>query len=812
MIKKVHLLCNAHIDPIWQWEWEEGATCALSTFQSAANLLDEFDYKFNHNEVLLYKYTEEYAPSLFEDIKRKIEAGKWNIMGGWYVQPDCLMPCGEAIVRQIQTGKQYFLDKFNCFSKTAINFDPFGHSRGIVQIVKKCGQENYVFMRPLNWFTDPKKYQLPLPAEEFLWEGYDGSVIKATRCSTYSSGLGESVNKIKNDIANLKDYDVILSTWGVGNHGGGPSRKDLEDIANFINENKNIEIIHSTPDAYFADINPTTVWDKSLISCMVGCYTSMVNLKQKYRALENEILFTEKICSIASLKGCIDYPEKDIRLAVEDMLNVEFHDVLSGTTIKAGEENALDYIGHAMHILNQARAKAFFGLIKGEAPAKEGEYFFYVFNPKTFASEQLVEAEACFLTPTDFDQNNYLVIDVYNESGELLTSQTIKEESSICIQWRKRFVFKARLNPLGLTKFIAKYHVIPSKDIVKPFNQDINFDNGVKKLKISSKTGLIESLSFNGKEVSLGKLFEINVYEDYEDPWGMNYSYVGWNITPMSLMKKPHGIFDKLQSIEVIEDGDVYLGVECFFEHNDSSARILYKIYKHGLDIDVQVDVFPGETNKAYKLHLPLKGKDFSGEQMFGFERLYEDGKECIAHNYLTLKQDDGSYLQLITPSTFGCSYKDNTVMVTLLRSATYCAHPTYFGPVVPKNTYLKKIDSGMRSFNFRLTVAKEEELKKNADMFIEKPYCLNVFPTKDEKKDNGFDITTSNPNVNVVTIKKGDQINGYIIRMQNNTSLNQINTLNFGNKSISLCFTKYEVKTVLFDGDELKEIEEMLI
>ena len=170
MSKKVHLLCNAHIDQIWQWEWEEGASCALSTFQSAANLLNDFDYKFNHNEVVLYKYTEQYAPFLFEDIKAKAKQGKWNVMGGWYLQPDCLMPCGEAIVRQIQTGKQYFLEKFNQYSKTAVNFDPFGHSRGLVQIIKKCGQENYIFMRPLNWFVDPKKYQLELPKEEFLWE------------------------------------------------------------------------------------------------------------------------------------------------------------------------------------------------------------------------------------------------------------------------------------------------------------------------------------------------------------------------------------------------------------------------------------------------------------------------------------------------------------------------------------------------------------------------------------------------------------------------------------------------------------------
>lgn len=813
MAKKVYLLCNAHIDPIWQWEWEEGASCALSTFQSAANLLEEFDYKFNHNEVVLYKYTEEYAPTLFSDIQQKIKEGKWNIMGGWYLQPDCLMPSGEAIVRQIQTGKQYFLDKFNQFPKTAINFDPFGHSRGLVQIIKKCGQENYIFMRPYNWFVDPKKYQLELPKEEFLWEGYDGSVIKATRCSSYGTGLGFAVEKIKKDIDNLKDYDVILSTWGVGNHGGGPSRKDLKDIENFINENKDLQIVHSTADEYFDNIQPTTKWDKSLISCMVGCYTSMVELKQKYRNLEKEVFFTEKISSIASLKGCINYPSNEIKEAVEDMLNVEFHDVLAGTTIKAGEDNALDYIGHAMHLLNQARAKAYFGLLKGEEPAKEGDYFFYVFNPKAYTCEQLVEAEACFSMPADFDNNKYYaIIDIYDEKGCLLTSQTIKEESNIGFQWRKRVIFNAKLKPLGMTKFIAKFHPVLKTDLCKEYNKDIFFENDVKKLKISKETGLIEYLFFNGKKVSLGNLFEINVYQDYEDPWGMNYRYVGIDPSPMKLCQNPHGVFKTLKSIEIIEDGDIYLGVECFFELDNSQARILYKIYKQGTDIDVHVDLFPGDINKAYKLHLPLIGKEFSGEEMFGFEKLYENGDECVAHNYLTLKQDDNSYIQLITPSTYGSSYKNNNMMVTLLRSATYCAHPVYGAPIVPENIYLKKIDSGMRSFDFRLTISKEEELKKKADLFIEKPYCLNVFPTKDEKADNGFEINIDNSNINLVTIKKGDQIDGYVIRMQNNSSIPQNATLQFGQKTILLKFNKYEVKTIIYKDNKLKESSEMLI
>ena len=83
--KKIHMICNAHIDPIWQWDWPQGASVTLSTFYSAVKLCYEFDYIFCHNELTVYKYIEEYAPALFEEIKSLVKAGKWHIMGDCYV-------------------------------------------------------------------------------------------------------------------------------------------------------------------------------------------------------------------------------------------------------------------------------------------------------------------------------------------------------------------------------------------------------------------------------------------------------------------------------------------------------------------------------------------------------------------------------------------------------------------------------------------------------------------------------------------------------------------------------------------------------
>jgi len=101
-------------DPVWLWQWEEGAAEALSTFRTAADFCETYEgFVFNHNEALLYEYIEEYDPRLFQRIGKLAAQGKWHIMGGWYLQPDCNMPAGESFVRQILHGHYYFLDKFH---------------------------------------------------------------------------------------------------------------------------------------------------------------------------------------------------------------------------------------------------------------------------------------------------------------------------------------------------------------------------------------------------------------------------------------------------------------------------------------------------------------------------------------------------------------------------------------------------------------------------------------------------------------------------------------------------------------------------
>lgn len=807
-MKKLHLICNAHIDPIWQWEWAEGMSAALSTFQSAANLLGEFDYVFCHNESSLYKYTEKYAPALFSKMQTLVRENKWRVMGGWYIQPDCLMANGETFVRQIREGELFFEEKFSASSKTAINLDAFGHSRGLVQIVKKCGQENYMFVRPYNGYNGE---QLALPSEGFVWEGYDGSRVKAYRVTAYNTGLGMALEKIQKDIDFYEACEVAASLWGVGNHGGGPSRKDLGDIEEFIKKS-DLEIVHSDPDTFFEELQPTEVYSESLISCMPGCYSSMIGLKQKFRELEKELYFTEKMLSVAEMKGVAVYPQAKVTEVVEDLLNVQFHDVLPGTCIKAGEDNGFRFIHHGLKELEQLKIDTFFALTKGQPVAEENTYPILVFNPKTYEAEQLIECELSII-PTELYEEEFSQIEIYDEHGVKLCAQTVKESSNQSIDWRKKVVFYGTLKPLGITRFTARTVVKPN--VKYPVNEDVVFDNGEKRVVINAKSGLIESYLIEGVEYAKGGLFRPYAWEDNADPWAMSVEQrtvgVGETPTPFERLEVPDGVFDGLQSFEVIEDGDVYVGAEAFFGLGHTRLRIGYKIYKKGTAVDVDVNLFPNEPNRAIKLHLPVIGDSYCGEQVFGRENLYEDGRECVSQNFVAKKCGE-KYLEIVTPSTFASSCKDGEIRFTLLRSATYCAHPAAGRPLLKENIFTPKIDQGQRDYSFRLQIAKENELSKNAQEFIERPYAQNIFPTVDEKQDNGFEITTDNGEIQVVTIKKSVQKDGYIVRLFNNSEKENSTLLKCGNAEKRFVFGKFEVKTVLYSKDGLTEFTDMYI
>ena len=808
-MKEVHLVCNAHIDPIWQWDWPEGASAVISTFQSAVNLAEKFDYIFCHNEVTVYKYVEEFAPALFTRIQELVKRGKWHIMGGWYLQPDCNMPAGESFVRQIQEGKRYFKEKFGKEPTTAINFDPFGHTVGLVQILKKSGQDGYLFMRPYHWDTE-------LPAEQFIWRGLDGSEVKGCRSGAYSTSLGHAVKNIKEKAefrANEMGEDVICVLWGVGNHGGGPSAKDLADITEMMKEEGGeFTYVHSTPEEFFAKIEPTAVWDKSLRISMPGCYTSMNKIKKMHAKLESELYLTEKMLSTAYAVGALkEYPEEKIHEITQDLLNAEFHDVLPGTCIQSGEDNGLMLLNHGLLDADKLKNRAYFALSAAQEPAAAGEFPVIVFNPHPYTLKENVECEFT-LADQNWDTEKVAHIRVLDEKGNPVKYQVIKEESNLNLDWRKRVIFEAELAPLQLSRY-GVYIEFKEKEKAEKA-ESLVYDDGRKYVEIDGKTGLLKRYAIDGVDYVTDGFLPV-MFDDNADPWGMSAQQqkrMCENEQPFVLSEKPDGVFANMQSIQIVEDGDIYLGVEAFFEKDNTRARVLYKIYKNNDFVDADVRVFMGDVDKFIKLKVPvaIEGK-LVGQTAFGTEELFTDGRENVAHRFVAV--DNGKKcLVLMNDSVYGSHFDNGALYMSLVRGVTYCAHPINDRQLIPDDRFTKKIDQGENRFAFRLVVVDRAQLERATQEFTQKSYALNIFPTPRTAEPKTFDVALDDDTVSLVAMKKADGRTGILFRLLNNTEKAVETALTVHGTRLPLSFGKYEVKTVLYENGELTEMEQLII
>jgi len=157
----VHLILNAHLDPIWLWPWQAGLDAAIATCRSACDRLDAHpDIIFTRGEAWIYRQIERVDPELFARIRKHVEAGRWEIVGGWWIQPDCNAPSGFAMKEQIEQGRRFFQDRFGFFPRVGYNVDSFGHAATLPTLMHAAGQDRYVMMRP-------QEKELELPARLF---------------------------------------------------------------------------------------------------------------------------------------------------------------------------------------------------------------------------------------------------------------------------------------------------------------------------------------------------------------------------------------------------------------------------------------------------------------------------------------------------------------------------------------------------------------------------------------------------------------------------------------------------------------------
>ena len=808
-MKTFHLLSNAHLDPVWLWEWEEGAAEAISTFRVAADLCEEFEgFIFNHNEVTLYKWVEEYEPALFARIQGLVKQGKWHIMGGWYLQPDCNMPSGESFVRQMLLGRNYFQDKFGVKPTTAINFDPFGHTRGLVQIMSKAGFDSYIFCRPT-------QKDCELPDNDFIWIGYDGSEVIGHRANEfYNSPRGKADAKVREWMEKTAVQPIASVLWGVGNHGGGPSREDLAKLQLLIAETKDTQIIHSTPEAFFKELREVKGalprHEKDVNAWAPGCYTSQIRIKQKHRLLENEIYMLEKMMAHTSLQGLTAYPYDQIHDAICDLMVTEFHDVLPGSSIQPVEEAALRLADHGLEIVSRLKARAFFALASGQRKAEEGEIPILIYNPHPYSVKGIFE---CEFQLADQNWKDEFSLPLVYKDGIQIVSQAEKELSNLNLDWRKRVVFQAELEPGRMNRFDVRLEVLPKKPTpaLHPIDGKISFISDELEVVINSETGFIDRYRANGIDYVQPHAFVPIVIDDNDDPWetaALSFRNVEGSFKLMSAENGTRfsGIRgSRLDSVRVIEDGGVRTVVEALFEYGDSFIIQTYKLPKKGTEIEVQVRVHWNEKSKMLKLSIPTvftEGK-YWGQVAYGRDVLPSNGNEAVSQKWVAvLDKAQDQALTCINEGVYGSDYANGEIRISLLRSAGYSGHPIEDRPIMAQDLYSSRIDQGERFYRFWFNVGNSSERMKVIDRealaLNEKPFVLSFFPSGVGRVPENA-LTLSDPTVLLTAFKRAEYSDDYIIRIFEPMGVDSATTIAIPSLGIKqdIEIGKFEIKTL---------------
>jgi alpha-mannosidase len=417
---------NSHIDMAWLWPWTETVEVVHNTFGTALQLMREYpDFKFTASTAQAYEWIEEKYPAMFQEIQQRVKEGRWEVIGGMWVEPDLNMPDGESLVRQVLYGKRYFQQKFGKDINIGWNPDSFGYNWQLPQIYKRSGIDYFVTQKLL-WASEFTKF----PYRLFWWQAPDGSRLLTYFPSDYANQIDPQ--KMARDSATygpmMWKYNGgsnsapaggldMMYLYGVGDHGGGPTRQDLDTALRWQKGDLVYPKVNfSTAAQYFADLEKNKselkipTWDGELyFQYHRGVQTTQSEEKRGNRENEELVLNAEKVASIDTLFGgpsglsekcqhCAhwgSYPQQDFDIAWKDILFDQFHDILPGSGIHINYVDAARKYAVASRIDNDIIQR---GLKDIASRVLSDGVSVLVFNPLSWTRTGEVEFEVQFPT------------------------------------------------------------------------------------------------------------------------------------------------------------------------------------------------------------------------------------------------------------------------------------------------------------------------------------------------------------------------------------------------------------------------------
>lgn len=722
------LVCNAHLDPVWLWPWEDGMVEAISTFRVAAEFCENHpDFVFNHNETLLYEWVERNDPELFARIRKLVKKGKWNPAGGSFLQPDLVAASGESLIRQYLLGKRYFAAKFGVEPRTAYNFDSFGHPVGLIQILAGCGFDSYVFCRP-------GTTQCALPIGIFRWRHPSGAEILARRSDDHYLTQGH-IRRQMRDGAFPQHYATegdFLYLWGIGNHGGGPSREEYAQLRELCADYPEIDFVESTPEAFFRhalatrDLRRFPVVERDLKPCYEGCYTSMLRVKQQHRSMENLMRLTETLAAMAWWRRQRDYPADDLRVAWKDVLFSEFHDILPGSGVPSVESDSLKLLGHCEEILRRKKAETVIAMLRDEPLAERNAAPFFVFNPHSWPVAQTVEIEYCL----DRQCAPGAVLRTLSRDGESVPAQWEKPEDNTMAspsagEWRARAVFEANVPALSCVRYDASYDLLPAagarpwRTPALPRGLSMRFTAGRLDIRVNRRTGCLDGLSVDGQRIFHAGTGRPMIFDDVCNSWATRPEWrkpaALFRLATAEQAARIAGSADtravagaRKPPIAVIEDGPLRIVVEVFFVHAHSYIVQRYRIFRRQPLLQIDQTIFWAEHDRMLKLSIPHRDDltRLEAEQCYCIAEESRsglpEGHERDFQHFLRLSRADNSLaFGLVSHGTHAYNRRPGELRLSILRSPAYACFGFAQRNDRFHDRYIPRQDQGIRENRF---------------------------------------------------------------------------------------------------------------
>lgn len=786
---RFHLIGHAHIDPVWLWPWQEGISVVHSTFRSALDRMNETpDFAFTASSAQFYEWVAENDPEMLAEIRKRVGEGRWNVVGGWWVEPDMNIPGGEAMVRQGLYGQRTLEKLTGRRATVAFNPDSFGHTGTLPQIIKSQGMDNYVFMRP-----GPGEKEIP--ADMFWWEGPDGSSVLTYRIPISYNDSRSVRGRLEKVMEQFRDqpFRSFMSYYGAGDHGGGATKENIASIKEIQDESGAPVLIFSTPEKYFAEIrgdknlNLPVIKD-DLQHHAVGCYTAEAEIKKNNRLAEAALITAEKISALGSVIWNFNYPREEFTSAWKRVLFLQFHDSLAGTSVPEHSASAREGYSYALDVAHQAVYKAVQKLewqIESKDPSSQ---YMIAFNPHAWDIKGNIEY--------DFNWDLKTPSTAEDEKGNLLRHQWTAGTTETGS--RKGIVVRTTIPALGYRQI--RIRAGEPQDAMPGVRAAGNsIENEFLKLTVheSGSIGLLDKE--NGIEVFRGNCSGCRaiVIDDPSDTWSHD----------IKSFSKEIGSFGNA-IVKIPETGPLRGIIRSVSEYGDSTLTIDWILYAGARTVEAKVSLNWNEKLKMVKFSFPVNvdSPEATYETSYGFIRRKANGDEDPGQRWIdvTGTGKGAAYgLAVINDAKYGYSVKGNDMRISVIRSAVFAHH-------IPRVLEMDKEhiwqDQGIHTFRMMLVPHRgtwqDNSVTRKAEEFLSPPVAIYQGIHGGSMPGAGSFVSVNDANIIVSSIKQAEEGEDLIVRCVETSGKSVTAAIDFSflNRRWTGTFRPCEIKSLRLD------------